>query len=78
MNTEQLERYSRHINLPQLGDEGQRKLLDSHVMIIGLGGLGSPAALYLAASGVGQLTFVDFDIVELSNCKGRLHILPLV
>jgi len=72
MNEEQQERYSRHTNLPQLGDQGQRKLLNSHVMIIGLGGLGSPAALYLAASGVGHLTFVDFDIVELSNLQRQI------
>ncbi len=72
MTPEQTERYSRHINLPQIGEAGQRKLLDAHVMIIGLGGLGSPAALYLAASGIGKLTFVDFDIVELSNLQRQI------
>jgi len=72
MTPEQLERYSRHINLPQIGEEGQKSLLGSHVMLIGLGGLGSPAALYLAASGVGKLTFVDFDIVELSNLQRQI------
>ncbi len=72
MTPEQTERYSRHINLPQIGETGQQKLLDAHVMIIGLGGLGSPAALYLAASGIGKLTFVDFDIVELSNLQRQI------
>ncbi len=72
MNEQQLERYSRHINLPQIGAEGQQKLLDSHVLIIGLGGLGSPVALYLAAAGVGQLTLVDFDVVEISNLQRQI------
>ena len=72
MTPEQSERYSRHINLPQIGLEGQKALLGSHVMLIGLGGLGSPAALYLAASGVGKLTFVDFDVVELSNLQRQI------
>lgn len=72
MTPEQSDRYSRHVNLPQIGESGQRKLLDAHVMIIGLGGLGSPAALYLAASGIGKLTFVDFDIVELSNLQRQI------
>jgi len=72
MNEQQRERYSRHISLPQIGLEGQQKLLDSHVVIVGLGGLGSPAALYLAASGVGKLTFADFDVVELSNLQRQI------
>jgi adenylyltransferase/sulfurtransferase len=72
MNDDQLLRYSRHILLPQIDFEGQQKLLDSHVMIVGLGGLGSPVAMYLAASGVGKLTLVDDDDVELSNLQRQV------
>ncbi|MEG0886668.1 MAG: ThiF family adenylyltransferase, partial [Janthinobacterium sp.] len=61
MNDNQLLRYSRHILLDQIGIEGQQALLDAHVLVIGAGGLGSPAAMYLAASGVGKLTLVDDD-----------------
>ena len=64
---QQIQRYSRHIILPHVGGRGQRKLLESQVLIIGAGGLGSPAGLYLAAAGVGTLGFVDFDVVDLSN-----------
>ena len=72
MNDDQLLRYSRQIMLPQLDIEGQQKLLDSHVLIIGLGGLGSPVAMYLAAAGVGTLTLVDFDKVDLSNLQRQI------
>ena len=72
MNDDELLRYGRHIIMPQFGVEGQEKLKASHVIIIGLGGLGSPAAMYLAASGVGRLTLVDDDTVELSNLQRQL------
>ncbi|MEW6446245.1 MAG: HesA/MoeB/ThiF family protein [Pseudomonadota bacterium] len=72
MNDEQLLRYSRQIMLPMIDYEGQQRLLGSHALIIGLGGLGSPASIYLAAAGVGQLTLVDFDTVELSNLQRQV------
>ncbi len=72
MNDDQLLRYSRQIMLPQVEIEGQQKLLDSRVLIIGLGGLGSPAAMYLAAAGVGCLALCDFDAVDLSNLQRQI------
>jgi adenylyltransferase/sulfurtransferase len=72
MDDNQLLRYSRQIMLPQLDISGQQKLLDSHVLVIGLGGLGSPVAMYLAAAGVGKLTLVDFDQVDLSNLQRQI------
>ena len=72
MNDEQLLRYSRQILLPQFGIEGQQKLLDAHALIIGLGGLGSPVAMYLAAAGIGELTLVDNDRVDLSNLQRQI------
>ena len=72
MNDEQLLRYSRQILLPQLGIEGQQTFNQAHVLIIGLGGLGSPVAMYLAAAGVGALTLVDFDSVDLSNLQRQI------
>jgi molybdopterin-synthase adenylyltransferase len=72
MNDEQLLRYSRQILLPGFDEDKQQKLLNSHVIIMGLGGLGSPVALYLAAAGVGKLTLVDFDRVDLSNLQRQI------
>jgi len=72
MNDNQLLRYSRHILLPQIGYEGQEKLTKSHALIVGAGGLGSPAALYFAASGVGKLTICDFDKVDLTNLQRQI------
>jgi len=72
LNDEQLLRYSRQILLPQLGAEGQVRLSQSRVLILGLGGLGSPVALYLAAAGVGSLVLVDSDGVELSNLQRQI------
>jgi molybdopterin/thiamine biosynthesis adenylyltransferase len=69
---EQIERYSRHIILPEVGGVGQRKMLDARVLMIGAGGLGSPAAYYLAAAGIGHLGIVDFDTVDLSNLQRQI------
>ncbi len=72
LNDEQLLHYSRQIMLPHFGIEGQQQLHDAHVVIVGIGGLGSPAALYLASSGVGTLTLVDFDTVDDSNLQRQI------
>ena len=72
MNDEQLLRYSRHLLLEEIDVEGQEKLLGSHILIIGAGGLGSAAAPYLAAAGVGKITLVDHDKVELSNLQRQI------
>ncbi len=68
----QIERYARHLVLPEIGDEGQAKLLDSSVLVIGAGGLGSPLLLYLAAAGVGRIGVVDDDVVDLSNLQRQV------
>ena len=72
MNDNQLLRYSRHILLPEIGIDGQQKWLTSRALIIGAGGLGSPAAMYLAASGIGHLTICDGDTVDLTNLQRQL------
>lgn len=72
MDDHQLLRYSRHILLPEIGIEGQQRLLDAHALLIGAGGLGSPAALYLASAGVGTLTICDGDTVDLTNLQRQI------
>ena len=72
LSPDQVKRYSRHIIMPQVGSSGQRKLLESKVLIIGAGGLGSPAAVYLALAGVGTIGLVDFDTVDLSNLQRQI------
>ena len=69
---EQIERYSRHIILPEVGGSGQQKMLEARVLLLGAGGLGSPAAYYLAAAGIGNLGIVDFDRVDLSNLQRQI------
>ncbi len=72
LSAEQRERYSRHLLMPEVGVEGQLKLLDAKVLLLGAGGLGSPTALYLAAAGVGTLGIVDNDVVDLSNLQRQV------
>ena len=72
LTDEQIERYSRHIILKEIGVKGQKKLLASKVLIIGAGGLGAPVAMYLAAAGVGTIGIVDADDVDLSNLQRQI------
>ena len=72
MNDEQLLRYARHLMLDEIGIEGQRRLLAAHALVIGAGGLGSPVALYLGTAGVGRLTIVDHDDVDLTNLQRQI------
>jgi molybdopterin/thiamine biosynthesis adenylyltransferase len=72
MNDEQLLRYSRHILLPEIGIEGQEKLLAARVLVIGAGGLGSPVALYLASAGIGHLILCDDEVVDLTNLQRQI------
>ena len=72
MDDDQLLRYSRHILLDDIGIEGQQRLRDAHALVIGAGGLGSPVALYLASAGIGELTLVDPDVVDLTNLQRQV------
>src|SRR5205814_4896015 len=72
LSAEQLERYSRHFLLSQIGEKGQGQLLDAKVLLVGAGGLGSPSGLYLAAAGLGTLGVVDADVVDLSNLQHQI------
>jgi sulfur-carrier protein adenylyltransferase/sulfurtransferase len=72
LDAAQRQRYSRHLLIPEVGEEGQLKLLDSRILLIGAGGLGSPASLYLAAAGVGRLGIVDDDVVDASNLQRQI------
>jgi molybdopterin/thiamine biosynthesis adenylyltransferase len=72
MDEKQQERYARQIRLAQFGEQGQQKILDASALIIGMGGLGSPAAMYLAASGIGKLVISDYDMVEASNLQRQI------
>lgn len=77
LNEEQIERYSRHIILQEVGGDGQEKLLNGKVLIIGAGGLGAPVALYLAAAGVGYIGIIDADVVDISNLQRQvIHFTP--
>lgn len=72
MNDDQLLRYSRHILLEEIGIEGQQRILDGHALVIGAGGLGSPVALYLGSAGVGRITVVDHDTVDVTNLQRQV------
>jgi adenylyltransferase/sulfurtransferase len=72
MTPAQQQRYARHIRLPQIGESGQQAILDASALIVGVGGLGSPAAMYLAAAGIGKLVLCDYDIVETSNLQRQI------
>ena len=72
LSQDEIKRYSRHLIMPEVGMDGQRKLKAASVLCIGAGGLGSPAAMYLAAAGIGRIGIVDFDVVDFSNLQRQL------
>src|SRR5688572_29655251 len=72
LSAEEIKRYSRHLIMPEVGMDGQRRIKAASVLCIGAGGLGSPAAMYLAAAGIGRLGIVDFDVVDFSNLQRQL------
>src|SRR5512137_1254346 len=72
LNREEILRYSRHLLIPEVGLDGQRKLKAASVLVIGTGGLGSPVALYLAAAGIGRIGLVDYDVVDSSNLQRQV------
>src|SRR5436853_6599716 len=72
LSNEEIKRYSRHLIMPEVGVDGQKKLKAGSVLCIGAGGLGSPAAMYMAAAGVGRIGIVDFDVVDFSNLQRQL------
>src|SRR5690606_12606970 len=72
LSNDEIQRYSRHLIMPEVGMEGQKRLKNAKVLLIGTGGLGSPAALYLAAAGVGRIGLVDFDVVDASNLQRQV------
>ena len=72
LTNDEIKRYSRHLIMPEVGMDGQRKLKAGSVLCVGAGGLGSPAAMYLAAAGVGRIGIVDFDVVDFSNLQRQI------